>query len=391
MARKDPWQRTATILWSLLFVLWSIRAAVAPDRIGVFPIFGTASRRWWEWLPVYVPYEGLDIFRYTPTFAVLFLPFAAPPFWLGSVLWNLLSIGLLYLALRVLARRLLCWSWSPRQEGVFLVLAVLGSTRGIWSAQTNAVVMALVIFAAAAILDRRWWTAIGCLALPVFIKMWPIALVMLLWVYWPKQITGRFAAACATLAAVPFLTAPPRYVLEQYGGFVARQIESSQLRWEGFRDAWTIWEAFGEPHAGIYLVLQGVGAAAVLGWCLWQRRRLGLGPRLLAVTLAIWASWQLLLGPGTERLTYGLIAPFTAAAVVQSFAVKRLRGLSLAAWLMTVILGAGRFERLLLPYFSWSPAIQPLGVAVFVVWLLLFEAGPEPSRAMPAAAVAAHP
>jgi hypothetical protein len=86
--------------------------------------------------------------------------------------------------------------------------------------------------------------------------------------------------------------------------------------------------------------------------------------------LSMWVAWQLLFGPGSERLTYGIIAPMAAWALLESLAERRHRILSAAAWAMTAILGTGAVERALLPYFSAAPAIQPAGVVVFAAWLL---------------------
>ncbi len=87
----------------------------------------------------------------------------------------------------------------------------------------------------------------------------------------------------------------------------------------------------------------------------------------------MWVAWQLVFGPGTERLTYFIIAPLTTWAVLASWQERRLRALSLAAWLITSLLGTGGVERVLLPYWSLAPAILPLGVVLFVVWLIVRE------------------
>ena len=56
----------------------------------------------------------------------------------------------------------------------------------------------------------------GFLAVPVFIKLWPLALVLLLIIYWPRQLLGRLAAVCLVLVLLPYLTRPPQIVAWQY-------------------------------------------------------------------------------------------------------------------------------------------------------------------------------
>jgi hypothetical protein len=259
---------------------------------------------------------------------------------------------------------------------------LVGSAVGIWSGQSNAILPALVALALAAIVRQQWWTAAWLLAVPVFIKLWPLAIVLLLAACWPRQLIGRFAAACAALAAAPFLTRPFEKVVWQYHEWYASLTGPLQGRWEGYRDAWTIWENLC-PLAGrctdwqqpvnrhVYLALQLTTVAAVLGWCLWQRRRANMGDgHLLTLIYSMWASWQLLFGPGTEQLTYGIIAPATSWAVLVSFAEKKARWLTVAAWAMLALLAAGDIEKPILAVFPAGRILLPLGVVLFVAWLV---------------------
>lgn len=75
--------RTACTLWGLLYLLFVARIFATPTRLGVYPIFALAARRWWEGVGMYVPADGLEMFRYSPTFSVGFAPFGLLPV-LGS-------------------------------------------------------------------------------------------------------------------------------------------------------------------------------------------------------------------------------------------------------------------------------------------------------------------
>ena len=72
---------------------------------------------------------------------------------------------------------------------------------------------------------------------------------------------------------------------------------------------------------------------------------------LLMLILSMWASWQLFFGPGTEQLTYGIIAPSASWAVMVSFAEKRARWLTVTAWAMLALLPSGDIEKAVLPFF----------------------------------------
>jgi hypothetical protein len=233
-------------------------------------------------------------------------------------------------------------------------------------------VLALVLLAAAAIVKRHWWQAAWLLAAPVFIKIWPLAAAGLVVACCARPVWWRLGLAGGALAAVPFLTRLPATAAWQYGQWWTFLTGPCQARQGGYRDFWTIWEQFAEPHRGTFLVLQLGSLAALVAWSWWQGRRGASRRGQMTAILCGWAAWQLLFGPGTERLTYGLVAPFASWAVIVSFREARLRLLSASAWLLTVVLGAGFAERALLPYFWAAEAIQPLGVVLFAAWMVVY-------------------
>lgn len=406
----DPYLRRALVLWACLAVAVCIKSAVSTDPHSVYPQFAAASHHWWADKSLYADYEkteGIDGYRYSPAFAVAFSPLAYLPPRLGTAIWGVISIAILVWALHVFARDVLPGQWPPKREGIFLTLALPGSVIGIWSAQSNAIVIATIMLALAAIVRHRWWAAAMLLAIPVFIKLWPIAIVMLLLVFWPRQRAWRFAIACAALAIVPFVTRPPSTIAWQYHEWYAALTGPFQGRWGGYRDAYTIWETLHPPvNETIYRALQLLGAFAVFLWCCWQHRRLkatfaGTGMevfvtrapsfsestsrqpppspssnqecRFLVLILSIWAAWQLFLGPCTEQLTYGIIAPSTAWAVIVSFDEKRARWLTITACAMLALLPSGDIETAVLQVSPAGKALLPVAVLLFVVWLIWHE------------------
>jgi len=236
------------------------------------------------------------------------------------------------------------------------------------------------LFGAVAVVRGQWWRAALLLAAPVHIKLWPIVAGGLLSVLWPKKMIGRFTIACTALALVPFLTKAPAGVIGYYQAWSGRLIDrqATAQRFTGYRDAWTIWE---QIHRRVdkqaYLILEATAGLAVVGWSLWlrhSRRTDRSDAEIVTYTLAAWASWQLLFGPGTERLTYLIIAPLAAWAVITSFVERRHQWLATAAFLTTFLLGAGFAERILVRITPAAVALQPVGVIVFAAWLVLHAA-----------------
>ncbi|MFZ1936310.1 MAG: glycosyltransferase family 87 protein [Thermoguttaceae bacterium] len=410
----DEHLRRALTLWACLAAAVCVKTAVSPHPRSVYPQFAASSYHWWADKSLYVNYwptEHIDGYRYSPTFAVAFTPLAYLPAWLGTMIWDVASLVLLVWALHVFVRDVLPGDWPPQRESLFLMLALPGSIVGIWSGQSNAIVIATIMLALAAIVRQRWWWAVILLAVPVFIKLWPLALVMLLVVFWPRQLGWRFAVVCALLALVPFLTRPPSMVKWQYCEWYST-LTGPLLKktWPGYRDAWTIWATLSPTGTRrtlaspsqryAYMALQMIAAGGVLYWCWRQYRRqalaheillqetlshcnggaLGCGKhsreRLLLMILSMWASWQLLFGPGTEQLTYGIIAPSASWAVIVSFDEKRARWLTVTAWAMLALFSSGDLEMLVRLVLPAGKILLPLGVVLFAAWLLWHERGP---------------
>src|SRR5215217_6683029 len=109
-----PGSTRARRLEILVAILWIAAVAAATVQQGIahhnnnFSIFRAASLHLLHGQDLYGPYpaEHFDFYKYSPTFALLFLPFALPPFAVAMALWNALNAGALYVAIGlVLPRR----------------------------------------------------------------------------------------------------------------------------------------------------------------------------------------------------------------------------------------------------------------------------------------------
>lgn len=359
----------ALALWCVVGAAVSVKSRLQPWERTVYPCFYYASLGWWNGDSMY---EKTG-YQYTPTFAIANTPLALCGVSAGAALFTLASMVLLFSAVIALARHVLPGKWTDRSVSLLLSLTLAGALRGIWANQSNALVIGLVLWAAVAVIRSRWWSGAALLAAPVFVKIWPAAVAMLIVACWPRKLWWRFAVAMLVLAAVPLLTASLQYVLWQFAEYSVRLDYVHQVRFSGYRDAWTIAEQFVEPNRHVYLTVQLLSALGVLAFCLWRRYRAPSPRHAMTALLCAWLAWQLLFGPGSERLTYGILAPLAGWAVIESFAQSRRRGLALTAWTLSTVLGAGEMERLLAPLVPAAPAFQPLGVVIFAVWLLAHE------------------
>ena len=185
-----------------------------------FLIFRAASRHLIAGSDLYVlyPAEHADLYKYSPTFALLFAPFAYLPFLPAMLLWNALNAGALYVALgMVLPRR------AATVARAIVFLDMLGSLQNV---QSNALVAALIIFTFAAY--ERHHTALGSLAAVggAFIKLFPLAGVSFA-IFHPRKVRVALAVAGSSVlfVALPLLVTPPAILRAQYASWHAIESE----------------------------------------------------------------------------------------------------------------------------------------------------------------------
>jgi hypothetical protein len=370
-ARERFWLRLGLALWCTLAIAHAVKTYQRPDSHTVYPIFSQAARNWWADAPLH---DGTG-FLYSPTFAIALTPFGLLPDWLGGVLWSWSSLALLVFALRQFCRQVIQRCWPEFSEGLFMSLCVAGSLHGTWSGQSNSLVIALVLLGATAIVNRRWWHAGWLLAIPVYVKIWPIVVAGLLSLRHLRKLPVRIAACGFVLALLPLGTKPATMVWNSYHDWLVFLSSShSAHRFGGYRDAWVIWETFVGPiHKPYYQVAQVLSGLAVLCWAAWFARRGSSAARVVMGTISIWVTWQMLFGPGTERLTYGVIAPAATWSLMIAYRQRVHRTLATAAWLCLGPLATGEVEKLLLPLTPVVVATLPIGAVLLAVWTVLHD------------------
>jgi hypothetical protein len=216
-----PQDRTRAIALAVA-VLWAAAVIGATVQQGVlhhnnnFLIFRAASGHLLHDQDLYGAYPALhfDYYKYSPTFALLFLPFALPPFWVAMLLWNTLNAATLYFAIgTVLPLR------KANVARAIVFLDMLGSLQNV---QSNALVAALIVFTFAAYERRHTVLGSAAAMLGAVIKVFPLAGVTFAWFHGRKaRVAVALVVSVVVLAALPLLVTTPGVLRMQYASWRA--------------------------------------------------------------------------------------------------------------------------------------------------------------------------
>jgi hypothetical protein len=235
-------------------------------------------------------------------------------------------------------------------------------------------------------------------ALATAIKVYPLAVGLLLVAVFPRRFLPRLVLALAVLAALPFLCQRFDYVAGEYAAWYERLREGDESRkyWPlhmAYRDLWLL---FRVAHVSIgsrgYLVVQLLSATGCALLCLAGRWRGWPACTLLLTVLTLGSCWMMLCGPSTESCTYVLMAPTLAWGLVggrpASASGSRLNGARVAYGMLLVSVLAGVFGRTAAQRIH-ALGLQPLGALIFALGysILTLRALAAPAGRVPAGEV----
>ncbi len=213
--------------------------------------------------------QAHDYFKYSPSFALLFAPFAILPFGAGLFFWNLVNALGIFFALR--------WLLPREQSALAQVLVALPTLRSIQSSQSNALVAALIIVAFVSF-ERGWlWRGAVAIALGTVTKIFPLAALSFA-LPRPDRVRATLDTVLSTaiLIALPLIVISPGALAAQYRSWGALErgeaglVGSSAM--ELFRDAGITWPAWPVQLIAAAIVL----AVLILRMRDWNNRNLRL-------------------------------------------------------------------------------------------------------------------
>lgn len=371
------WQRLALAVWAAILVVLSIRGLLNARENSVYPIYAGAARNFLDGTELYT--ARMSPYRYSPLVAALFVPFSLLSDPVGGVLWRLLNAAVYLGSFAWWCRVVLPRCLTASQTAILFLFIVPLSVGSLNNAQSNLLVLGLLLAGTAAVACRRWNLASGCVALACLFKLYPISVGLLLAAVYPRRFAGRFLLALAIGLTVPFLLKPSAYVWEQYAGWWRHLTADNrhQLQVElWYRDLRLLchnWHLTLSPKA--YRMIQVLAAAAIAAWCVWAKLARWEQQRLLTLLLALGCCWMTLLGPTTESCTYIFVAPTLAWTLLDAWLAPRPIGLRYG---LAVSLGLFTVSRMAV----WFPGgarhlqvagLQPLAALVLLVCVVAME------------------
>jgi hypothetical protein len=313
----------AIIAWSIIFFATCARVLVVKHEThSVYLDFTGGGHHWLNSESLYARGSEHE-FRYSPLVAALFVPFDLLPPRIGEFLWRTINFavfigGLFYCCRVALPRKLL----ASEAASIFLLVIPL-SVGSLNNAQSNPLLIGLLLIAVAAVMKNRWTLAALAVVIATYFKLYPIAVGLLLVLLYPKRFTWRLLVGLAVGALLPFLLQSASYVIDQYASwshYLMTEDRQGGPIADWYRDLRAAWRVYiGHMSARQYLhvelaVAAGIAGILLLGaWRRWPRNI------LLTFLLALACTWMTPLGPATESATYILLAPAIAWMLVLSY------------------------------------------------------------------------
>jgi len=151
---------------------------------------------------LYIPYpeEQWDLFKYSPTFALLFGLLARLPDFIGLFIWNLVNTIPLLIAFRQLR------GFSANNKVYALLFCLVELTNSLQNSQSNGLMAALLILTFTSLESRRYFLAAFILGISIYLKIYG-GVGIVLYLFYPSKarLFGYTIFWIILLAILPLL------------------------------------------------------------------------------------------------------------------------------------------------------------------------------------------
>ncbi len=216
--RLHPTAIFGLFLWLLALTLVMIKVFLEPGDHTVVDSYLLGAERWIDRDKLY---SGPGGFIYTPTFALLFVPFTHLSPFVADLIWRLLIIGLYFWGSIRLINHF--YGYSDRSMmnwlGIYSLIAVPIAFSGFRNGQMNVFLIAIMLLVACQVIERKWTSAALLLALTMSLKP-TFAVFFLLITTLFKPLWFRVPPLLILFLLLPLIFGGTDYGIAQYYNFV---------------------------------------------------------------------------------------------------------------------------------------------------------------------------
>lgn len=256
ITKRFPWLLSPAAPW-ILFSAAAIIATVhrlilGPQSFNNYVIFERSFFHLLNNTNLYIAYpeEQYDLFKYSPTFAMLMAPMSLLPRFAGVMMWNLLNMLLPVWAISKM-------NFEQKKKNLILLILFIELLSSVQNAQSNGIMLGLIAGAFVLFEQKKNGAAMLFLALGFHIKLFAAVAGLLLFFY-PGKIKSILYGIfyVALLAALPLLILSPEQLLQQYHSWL--DIISNDPAHSLNYSIMTLSERVGGIHIGdIYYLIPG--------------------------------------------------------------------------------------------------------------------------------------
>jgi hypothetical protein len=367
----------AWVLWALALSGLILRfGAGGIDRVYAFNDYMHAGAHWIRGEYLYGNWRG---FIYSPIIAAFFVPLAILPPAIAYILWLLINVFVFLGGLVTFLKANIVPGLKRESTALICLLLLPCALGNLDVGQANPFVIGLLLFAMAAVHRERWSTAAFCIAFATYLKIYPLAVGMLICVMAPRRFIWRILLALLVLAVAPYLFQHWSYVTEQYHAWIGTRASDNRVNYSikyAPIDLWFLLHTIAHIPipAWFYTFIQITAGGHIALLSIWGLHKGWSSDRLLCGQFFLVSIWMTLCGPATEAHTYLLMAPALVCALVNAFRDRQpllLRTMVCSAFFLQ-LLHTTRLNYLLHDKHQWVFVPLPLSALFFLVYCLLW-------------------
>jgi hypothetical protein len=206
----------ATTIWFGLVIV-ALLGAVNNNEINNFIIFKQSFFHLHHQTNLYTVYptEYWDHYYYSPSFAILVIPFSYMPAMIGPFVWGLFDAGVLYYAIRKLP------IVSKYQNGILLFSAneMMNTASNL---QSNGMMAGFIILSFIFLIKQKESKSVLMMLIGFFIKLYGIVgLAFFFFSTHKKKFIGYFIVWSLILLLLPLLATSPEFLVQSYKDWLA--------------------------------------------------------------------------------------------------------------------------------------------------------------------------